>query len=77
VRNNGASNLNLSFLAEVVETGAEISAFPQPYYLYLDPRENQTIWVPLDSAHLSLPDMGTEANYTRTVKIRLGVALGF
>jgi len=69
VRNNGVSALNLSFLAEVVETGAEISAFPQPYYLYLDPGENQTIWVPLDPAHLSLPDMDTEANYTRTVKI--------
>jgi hypothetical protein len=68
VRNNGVSALNLSFLAEVVETGAEISAFPQPYYLYLDPGENQTIWVPLDSAHLDLP-MDIEANYTRTVKI--------
>jgi len=69
VRNNGMNNLNLSFWAEVVETGAEISAFPQPYYLYLDPGENQTIWVPLDWAHLSLPNIDTEANYNRTVKI--------
>jgi len=74
VVNTGLSYLELEYNATCLETGYEISPFPQPSSLYLDPGENQTIWYFLDVSlrtGLTNEDMEVEGNYTRTVAIRV------
>ena len=70
VRNNGTSNLTVDFNATVLETGVEISPFPQPFHLYLGPGESQTIIYMLDLpwAGLTYDDLNVENNITRTLR---------
>jgi len=75
VRNKGTTDLNIQGRMKVVETGDEISGFPQPFNLYLAPGENQTIWVVLGASHLGLTsqDLEKENTYTRTIRLTVSL----
>ena len=73
VKNNGSVNVTIDFNATLLETGAEISPFPQPFHLYLDPGEQQTLIYMLDPSACGLtdPDLRVAQDITRTLRFTL------
>ncbi len=75
VTNNGSQPMTVDFNATVLETGVEISPYPQPFHLYLDPGESQRMIYMLDLtwAGLTSDDMNIEQNITRVVRFTFWV----
>jgi hypothetical protein len=69
VVNTGNSYLELEFVLYYVEINTNQTGWPQPNYLYLDPGENQTIWVVIDSYFTGVSTSSPEGTYNRTVQV--------